>query len=68
LAAGGKDQIAPIAQSEKMEKALKAAGVSVETLYYPQEGHGFYIEEHRLAFYSKLLDFLSSHLGGAPAK
>lgn len=68
LAAGGKDQIAPIAQSEKMEKALKVAGVSVETLYYPQEGHGFYIEEHRLAFYSKLLNFLSSHLGGAPAK
>ncbi len=68
LAAGGKDEIAPIAQSEKMEKALKAAGVPVETLYYPQEGHGFYTEEHRRAFYSKLLNFLSGHLGGSPAK
>jgi dipeptidyl aminopeptidase/acylaminoacyl peptidase len=68
LAAGGKDEIAPIAQSEKMEKALKAAGISVETLYYPYEGHGFYTEENRLAFYSKLVNFLSSHLGGAPAK
>ena len=63
LAAGGKDQIAPIAQSQKMEKALKTAGVSVETLYYPQEGHGFYTEEHRLAFYSKLLTFLEQSLG-----
>jgi dipeptidyl aminopeptidase/acylaminoacyl peptidase len=68
LAAGGKDEIAPIEQSKDMEKALKAAGVPVETLYYPQEGHGFYVEEHRRVFYTQLLNFLSRHLGGAPAK
>lgn len=68
LAAGGKDEVAPIKQSEAMEKALKAAGVRVETLYYPQEGHGFYKEEHRLAFYTRLLNFFAAHLGGAPAK
>ena len=68
LAAGGKDEITPITQSEKMEKALKAAGGRVETLYYPQEGHGFYQEEHRQAFYTRLLNFLAAHLGGAPAK
>lgn len=68
LAAGGKDRIAPIEHTEKMEKALKAAGVPVETLSFPHEGHGFYTDEHRREYYTKLLDFLSRHLGGARAK
>lgn len=68
LAAGGKDRNAPIEHSEKMEKALKTAGVPVETLYYPQEGHGFYTEAHNREYYTRLLNFLSQHIGGAPAK
>jgi dipeptidyl aminopeptidase/acylaminoacyl peptidase len=68
LAAGGKDHRAPIEHTEKMEKALKAAGVPVETLTFPHEGHGFYTDEHRREYYTKLLDFLSRHLGGARAK
>jgi len=68
LAAGGKDRRAPMEHSVRMEKALKAAGVPVETLYYPHEGHGFYTEEHRREFYTKLLAFLARHLGGASAK
>jgi dipeptidyl aminopeptidase/acylaminoacyl peptidase len=51
-----------------MEKALKSAGVPVETLYYPTEGHGFYTEEHQREFYTRLLDFLGRHLGGAKAR
>ena len=51
-----------------MEKALKAAGVPVETLYVRTEGHGFYAEANRRAYYTQLLDFLSRHLGGAKAK
>ncbi|UOF16376.1 S9 family peptidase [Lysobacter capsici] len=71
LAAGGEDQRAPQAHSEKMEKALRQAGVPVETLYYKTEGHGFYEEAHKREFYSRLLAFLSRSLGGktaAPAK
>lgn len=68
LAAGGKDDRAPIAHSRKMEKALKASGVPVETLYYDTEGHGFYTEPHRREFYTKLLDFLARHIGGQRAK
>jgi dipeptidyl aminopeptidase/acylaminoacyl peptidase len=68
LAAGGKDRQAPIEHTERMEKALKAAGVPVETLYYPYEGHGFYTEAHRREYYTRLLAFLSRHLGGATAK
>jgi dienelactone hydrolase len=68
LAAGGKDEIAPQAHSERMEKALKAANVPVETLYVRTEGHGFYAEANQRTYYTRLLDFLSRHLGGAKAK
>lgn len=68
LAAGGEDEIAPIAHSRRMEKALREAGVPVETLYFDTEGHGFYTEPHRREFYARLLDFLARHLGGAKAR
>ena len=51
-----------------MEKALKKAGVPVEALYYPNEGHGFYAIEHRREYYTRLLAFLAPHLGGAVAE
>lgn len=63
LAAGGQDERAPIAQSEEMEKALRAAGVPVDTLYVRTEGHGFFEEEHKKAFYNKLLAFLDHNIG-----
>ena len=67
LAAGGEDERAPIAHSEMMERALKQAGVPVETLYFANEGHGFYLEKNRRAYYTRLLAFLSRHLGGRTA-
>lgn len=68
LAAGGKDERAPVAHTERMEKALKRAGVPVEALYFPNEGHGFYTEPHRREYYTRLLAFLGRHLGGATAQ
>ena len=68
LVAGGADDIAPIAHSRKMERALKAAGVPVQTLYVDSEGHGFRKEENRRAYYRRLLAFLAEHLGGSPAR
>jgi dipeptidyl aminopeptidase/acylaminoacyl peptidase len=67
LVAGGEDETAPIHHSEMMEKALRTAGVPVETLYYPTEGHGFYKEDHLREYYTRLLAFLSKHLGGGVA-
>ncbi|WP_166815984.1 S9 family peptidase [Luteimonas yindakuii] len=67
LAAGGEDLIAPIEHTHLMERALRRAGVPVETLYYPNEGHGFHTTEHRLEFYRRLLGFLHGHLGGQQA-
>jgi dipeptidyl aminopeptidase/acylaminoacyl peptidase len=65
LAAGGQDFVAPIEHSESMEKALRAAGVPVETLYYRTEGHGFFVTDHRREYFRKLLAFLDGHLGAA---
>ncbi|MBD8526690.1 S9 family peptidase [Pseudoxanthomonas sp. CAU 1598] len=66
LVAGGEDKIAPQKQTELMEKALRGAGVSVETLYVKNEGHGFYLPENRRQFYTQLLQFLAKNLA-APA-
>lgn len=68
LAAGGEDRQAPIKHTEMMEKALRAANVPVEAVYYPTEGHGFYKLENARDYYGKLLTFFQRHLGGrAPA-
>lgn len=68
LAAGGQDERAPVEHTRKMEKALKEAGVPVESLYFKSEGHGFFTEPHRREYYTRLLAFLSTHLGGAKAR
>ncbi len=67
LAAGGEDQRAPEEHTRAMERALKAAGVPVEVLVYPEEGHGFYTEEHNREYYTKLLAFLDRHIGSGAA-
>lgn len=67
LAAGGEDAIAPVGHTEAMEAALRKAGAPVSSLYYRNEGHGFYLPENQLAYYRQLLAFLSTHLGSAQA-
>jgi dipeptidyl aminopeptidase/acylaminoacyl peptidase len=67
LAAGGEDKRTPIEHTKMMERALIAAGRPVETLYYPNEGHGFYVEANRKTYYEKLLAFLGRHIGGKVA-
>ncbi|WP_159015416.1 alpha/beta hydrolase family protein [Cognatiluteimonas profundi] len=65
LVAGGQDERVPIEQSEAMEKALRAAGVPVETLFIRTEGHGFFVEDHKKQFYNQLLGFLDKNIGPA---
>ena len=67
LAAGGKDERAPIEHSKMMERALVAAGVPVETAWFPTEGHGYYEDANRREYYTRLLAFLGRHLGGKTA-
>jgi dipeptidyl aminopeptidase/acylaminoacyl peptidase len=67
LAAGEEDEVAPVKHTRLMEKALKAAGVPVESIYFDSEGHGYYLEESRRTYFSRLLAFLERHIGGAGA-
>lgn len=67
LAAGVEDEIAPVEHTRRMERALQAANVPVEAVYYPTEGHGFYIEANRRDYYTRLLAFLNRHIGGRTA-
>ncbi len=67
LVAGGQDERVPIEQSEAMEKALRTAGVPIETLFVRTEGHGFFVDEHRRKFYSQLLGFLDRNIGAGAA-
>lgn len=68
LAAGELDDVAPVYHTRDMERALRKAKVPVESLYYRDEGHGFYRAEHREEFYRRLLAFLAPHLGGRTAQ
>lgn len=65
LAAGKEDERAPPVHTEMMRDALLKAGKKVQATIYPGEGHGFYLEKDREAFYDSLLAFLASNIGGA---
>lgn len=65
LVAGGEDQRVPVIHTKNMESALKKAGVPVQTLIYPNEGHGFYDRAHVAEFDRQLLEFLNKNIGDA---
>ncbi|MET3652815.1 alpha/beta hydrolase family protein [Dyella japonica] len=62
---GGLDARAPYAHFRAFTSALDKQGKHYESLTEPQEGHGFFLQEHRLALYDKLLDFLDRNIGPA---
>lgn len=68
LAAGGEDKRAPVEHTEAMQRALEAAGKQVETVIYDREGHGFYQEDNRVDFYSRLVNFLQRHIGAGATR
>ena len=46
-----------------MHAALNKLGKQHEWMMVPKEGHGFYAEKNRIAFYEKLEAFLAKHIG-----
>ena len=63
IAHGGEDQRAPIEQAEALEKALREAGVPVQSQYYEEGGHGYYSMDANKRLYVALLGFLEQHIG-----
>ena len=63
LAQGGKDRRVPKEHADAFERAARAAGVSVERVDYPEEGHGFFFAENRADWLRRLEGFLAKSLG-----
>ena len=52
-------------ESDEMVEAIKASGVPVEYVIFPDEGHGFVKKENEIKAYSRILAFLDTYLKGA---
>lgn len=52
------------AESDDMVEAIRAAGVPVEYVIFPDEGHGFIKKENQIKAYSQIKDFLDKYLKG----
>ena len=64
LSHGGRDGVAPIAQSDRMVDALRSAGTPVTYLVFPEEGHDYRQVGTWVSFWSEAERFLADHLGG----
>lgn len=61
---GANDPRVPLAQSEEIARTMRARGLEVTLVVYPDEGHGFSRPENNLDFFGRVEEFLARHLGG----
>jgi dipeptidyl aminopeptidase/acylaminoacyl peptidase len=61
---GANDPRVKLAESERIVAAVRAKGVPVTFVVYPDEGHGFNRGENAADFASRMEQFLAKHLGG----
>lgn len=64
IAQGANDPRVKQAESDQIVGAMKAAGIPVTYVLYPDEGHGFARPENNIAFYAIAENFLAECLGG----
>jgi dipeptidyl aminopeptidase/acylaminoacyl peptidase len=55
-------------ESDEIVAAVKAKGVPVEYIIFPDEGHGFVKKENEIKADSQILDFLDKYLKGSVAQ
>jgi dipeptidyl aminopeptidase/acylaminoacyl peptidase len=61
---GGNDPRVVKAESDQIVAAMKAKGLPVTYINYPDEGHGFVRPENRVSFFGVAEGFLAKCLGG----
>jgi dipeptidyl aminopeptidase/acylaminoacyl peptidase len=61
---GANDPRVKLVHSETIVKAMRAKGLDVTFIVYPDEGHGFGRMENNRDFYGRAEDFFAKHLGG----
>jgi dipeptidyl aminopeptidase/acylaminoacyl peptidase len=64
IAQGANDVRVKQSESEQIVDAMRAKGIDVEYMLFPDEGHGFAKPENRLKFYGEVEKFLAKYLGG----
>ncbi len=61
---GANDPRVRQAEADQIVVAMREAGLPVEYIVAPDEGHGFRDRENRLAMFARIEQFLAGHLGG----
>ncbi|MGY6629392.1 MAG: S9 family peptidase [Wenzhouxiangella sp.] len=61
---GANDPRVRQAEADQIVVAMREAGLPVEYILAPDEGHGFSQRINRLAMYARIEQFLAEHLGG----
>ena len=64
IAQGANDPRVKQSESDQIVGAMKAAGIPVTYVLYPDEGHGFARPENNIAFFAIAENFLAECLGG----
>jgi dipeptidyl aminopeptidase/acylaminoacyl peptidase len=67
MAYGTADQRVPIFHGRKFLDAVKPHNKQVEWIEYANEGHGWFLPENRIDFWTRVEHFLARHIGPAPA-
>jgi len=62
---GENDIRVPAGQARQVVAALKKQGTTVDAVFYPDEGHGFYKREHLQDSLQRLVDWFDKYLKGA---
>jgi len=61
---GANDPRVKQAEADQIIAAMRAKGLPVTYVLYPEEGHGFAVPENRISFFAIAEAFLAAHLGG----
>jgi dipeptidyl aminopeptidase/acylaminoacyl peptidase len=61
---GANDPRVPQSESDQIVERLRARGVEVRYVVFPDEGHGFTKRENQAKAYTEICDFLVEHLAG----
>jgi dipeptidyl aminopeptidase/acylaminoacyl peptidase len=64
IAQGANDPRVKQAESDQIVEAMRAGGLPVEYMVFPDEGHGFARPENNLKFTAAAESFLAKYLGG----
>ncbi|KPJ49546.1 MAG: hypothetical protein AMJ41_02765 [candidate division Zixibacteria bacterium DG_27] len=59
---GENDPRVPVGEARQIIKALSDRGVAVDSLIFPDEGHGVSKRKNSLVLYRRMVDFLDKHL------